>query len=44
MAWTLRPFFGTPELPFELFRQMGGNFYGDVLRSIGEILGVGYVR
>jgi len=44
MAWTLRPFFGAPELPFELFREMGGNFYGDVLRSVGEILGVGYVR
>jgi len=44
MAWTLRPFFGAPELPFELFRQMGGNFYSDVLRSIGEILGFGFVR
>lgn len=44
MAWTLRPFFGAPELPFELFRQMGGNFYGDVLHSIGEILGFGFVR
>jgi len=44
MAWTLRPFFGAPELPFELFRQMGGNFYSDVLRSLGEILGFGFVR
>jgi hypothetical protein len=44
MAWTLRPFFGAPELPFELFRQMGGNFYGDVLRSLGEILGFWHVR
>jgi hypothetical protein len=44
MAWTLRPFFGAPGLPFELFRQMGGNFYSDVLRSIAEILGFGFVR
>jgi hypothetical protein len=39
MAWTLRPFVGYPDSPFELFRQFGGNFYADILRSIGEILG-----
>ncbi len=38
MAWTLRPFFGAPGLPFEIFRDLGGNFYVNVLRSIGEIL------
>lgn len=39
MAWTVRPFIGAPGAPFELFRQLGGNFYTDVFRSIGEILG-----
>jgi len=44
MAWTLRPFVGAPGLPFELFRQLGGNFYANVLASIGEILGFVTVR
>ncbi len=39
MAWTLRPFIGYPDAPFELIRQIGGNFYADLLLSIGEILG-----
>jgi hypothetical protein len=39
MAWTLRPFIGAPSMPFELFRQLGGNFYANVFASIGEILG-----
>jgi hypothetical protein len=44
MAWTLRPFIGAPSSPFELFRQLGGSFYADVLRSFGEILGFLIVR
>ena len=44
MAWTLRPFVGAPGLPFELFRQLGGNFYANVFVSIGEILGFVTVR
>jgi len=44
MAWTIRPFIGAPGSPFELFRQLGGNFYGDVLRSLGEFLGYLIVR
>jgi len=44
MAWTIRPFIGAPEAPFELFRQLNGNFYSDVLRSFGEILGLLIVR
>ncbi|HEY9634727.1 MAG TPA: actin-binding WH2 domain-containing protein [Coleofasciculaceae cyanobacterium] len=40
LAWTLRPFFGTPEAPFELFRQMQGNFYLDIVKAFGEIFGV----
>jgi len=39
MAWTLRPFIGAPGVKFELFRQLGGNFYANILASIGEILG-----
>jgi len=38
MAWTLRPFFGAPGLPFEIFRDLGGNFYVNVLQSVGKIL------
>jgi hypothetical protein len=44
MAWTIRPFIGDPGSPFELFRQLGGNFYTNVLYSIGEILGFLIVR
>lgn len=39
MAWTLRPFIGAPSMRFELFRQLGGNFYTNILASLGEILG-----
>ena len=44
MAWTLRPFIGAPRLEFELFRQLGGNFYANIFASIGEILGFVTVR
>jgi hypothetical protein len=44
MAWTFRPFIGAPGAPFELFRQLGGNFYTNVLQSLGEILGYLIVR
>ena len=39
LGWTLRPFFGKPGLPFEFARQIGGNFYVDVARSIGDVMG-----
>ena len=39
LAWTIRPFIGAPGEDFELFRQLGGNFYADIWSSIGEILG-----
>ncbi len=32
LAWTLRPFFGSPGEPFQLFRTLEGNFYHAVLR------------
>ena len=44
LAWTMRPFFGARELPFELFRDLGGNFYANVTASIGELLGFVIVR
>ena len=44
MAWTLRPFIGAPGLRFELFRQLGGNFYANVFASIGELFGLFTVR
>jgi len=44
LAWTLRPFFGAPGLPFELFRGLGGNFYTNIFASLGEVLGFFVVR
>jgi hypothetical protein len=37
LAWTLRPFFGSPDEPFEPFRQLEGTFYADIFRTIGEL-------
>jgi hypothetical protein len=39
LGWTLRPFFGTPEQPFALFRDIESNFYIQVFRIIGRVLG-----
>jgi len=39
LAWTLRPFFGDPGKPFELFRAIDGTFYGDILSTLGSLLG-----
>jgi hypothetical protein len=39
MAWTLRPFIGYPGAKFEPLRELGGNFYTNILYSIGELLG-----
>jgi hypothetical protein len=44
MAWTLRPFVGAPSLPFELFRNLGGTFFANVIGSLGEVLGFWMVR
>lgn len=44
MAWTLRPFVGAPSMPFEPFRQLGGNFYTNIVASFGEIFGFLTVR
>ncbi len=39
MAWTLRPFFGSSG-QFQLFRDLEGNFYVNVLQVIGKLLGL----
>jgi len=36
MAWSLRPFIGSPELGFQVFREQESNFYQDVWGSIGQ--------
>ena len=40
LAWTLRPFFGTQGYPFALFREIESNFYIEVLKIIGNVLGM----
>jgi hypothetical protein len=40
LAWTLRPFFGSPDEPFQVFRDIEGTFYADIFRTIGHLLGL----
>ena len=40
LGWTLRPFFGTPDRPFALYRDIESNFYVQVLKIIGNVLGL----
>jgi hypothetical protein len=37
LAWTLRPFFGSPGEPFALYRVIDGNFYAEILRTIQHL-------
>ncbi|XWK85747.1 MAG: actin-binding WH2 domain-containing protein [Phormidium sp.] len=39
LGWTLRPIFGSPNTKFELFRQLQGNIYLDIVKAISEVLG-----
>jgi hypothetical protein len=39
LAWTLRPFFGSPGKPFELFRDLEGTFYSDIFSTLGTLFG-----
>ena len=39
LAWTLRPFFGSPNKAFELFRDIEGTFYSDILGTLGSLFG-----
>ncbi len=40
LGWTLRPFFGAPGTEFEAVREIKGNFYVDIGRSLGEVMGM----
>jgi hypothetical protein len=40
LGWTLRPFFGAPSEPFQLFRRIEGNFYAQVFRAVLTLMGV----
>lgn len=37
MGWILRPFIGTPEMPFTLFRQRESNFFEALFRALGQL-------
>ncbi|MDQ7903553.1 hypothetical protein RB614_03370 [Phytohabitans sp. ZYX-F-186] len=37
LAWTLRPFFGSPGQEFALFRSIEGNFYAEILKTIAGL-------
>jgi hypothetical protein len=37
LAWTLRPFFGDPDRDFALFRRIDGNFYVDIVKTLGDL-------
>ena len=37
LAWNLRPFVGSRDMPFELFRAREGNFYIAVIQSAANI-------
>ena len=39
LAWTLRPFLGSPDESFEIVRAVEGNFYVDVIGSLGRLFG-----
>ncbi|MBE9065497.1 actin-binding WH2 domain-containing protein [Leptolyngbya cf. ectocarpi LEGE 11479] len=41
LGWTLRPFFGAPNEPFQVFRpEIEGNFYAQIFTSLGSLLGL----
>ena len=37
LAWTLRPFFGSPDKDFSLYRDIDGNFYAEIFRTIADL-------
>jgi hypothetical protein len=40
LGWTLRPFFGAPNEPFQLFRPIEGNFYSTIFQVLLNFLGL----
>jgi hypothetical protein len=39
LAWTLRPFFGSPGMKFSLYREINGNFYAEIIHTIARLFG-----
>ncbi len=39
MGWLLRPFIGSPDLPFEWFRQRDGNFFSAAVEHLSHLIG-----
>jgi hypothetical protein len=39
LAWTLRPFVGSPDENFQIFRSIEGNFYVNIVETIGKLFG-----
>ena len=37
LAWTLRPFFGSPGMKFGLYREIDGNFYAEIFRTLSHL-------
>ncbi|HEX8344363.1 MAG TPA: hypothetical protein VF657_06400, partial [Actinoplanes sp.] len=37
LAWTLRPFFGSPGMKFSLYRDIDGNFYAEIIRTLANL-------
>ena len=37
LAWTLRPFFGSPGMEFSLYREIDGNFYAEIIRTLANL-------
>ena len=40
LGWSLRPFFGTPGSPFQLFRDREGNIYMSIIQSLISLLDI----
>jgi hypothetical protein len=39
MGWLLRPFIGSPDLPFEWFRARHGNFFSSAVEHLSHLIG-----
>jgi hypothetical protein len=37
LAWTLRPFFGSPGMKFSLYRDIDGNFYAEIVHTLAHL-------
>ncbi|MHC4862420.1 MAG: hypothetical protein ACYTDY_20295 [Planctomycetota bacterium] len=39
MGWILRPFIGSPHLPFQVFRVRESSFFESFFQTLGRLLG-----